>query len=964
MLLIVEKNAYQINIDTIILEIRTRLCTIAKHNTLTTLRVREKSGTFQIFHIFSPQIRRRKQIGPIFRRVLFINMLRAATRRSSSYNRCSSSNRCSSNTHDTNSITEWSSSSSSSSPLMLRDFVFRRTTSTGTRETLVQEQKNRTMMTTMMHQARGISANNDSASSNDRRGRIRRRAFSTSSFSQSEKEEERTRFDGATRAETIIEVGEQNVSVKVGFESGALARLTDGAVVADLGDTVVLCTAVASRGKGDPSKDFVPLLVDYRERAYAKGSIPPTFTRREGAPKDREILAMRVIDRTLRPLFPKGWSQETMIQSIVLASDLDQDPAVLCVNACSAALTISSIPWDGPIGACRVAVMKSGSICVNPTFQECDEASLVFFYAGNYDRALMIEAHANDESGVSEKDVARALLAAHDAARALIEPQLELKKKLDLKAIENNKMPKTKQEVAEPVGGRSPELRKDVLARCKERLRGLYDEKIQDKHERGRKMAELKTLIYHEMLAEYGEEKMKWSERDVDGAFFYNASVVMREMVLEDDIRVDGRGMDDIRDLRGEVGVLPSVVHGSSVFERGSTQALAAVTLGAEADSQKLDSLVGPSSKRLMLHYSFPSFSVNESGPPRGVSRREVGHGALAEKALAAALPDPSTFPFAVRINAETLESNGSSSMAAVCSGSLALFDAGVPLKEHVGALSVGLVMDEPPSLSSSSSTSDAPSASGDKLPRYKIMTDLMGLEDVLGDMDFKIAGTRSGITAIQLDCKPKGIPLEILIEAMNKASVGRAKVIGVMEKTISTPNTESKVNAPRSTRMKIHFSLIGKLIGPGGSVIKGLEKDTGAKVAVLNDDGEVEIFAKSKESHDKAFAFVESIRSSFIEIGTNVEAVVVEEKPFGVILELPNGDQGLMHVSNFAHTRTEVAEGVFTIGEKIEVQVVEKDMKGNVKFSRKALLPGGRPGLSRGSSASGNRRIVPNSRR
>jgi polyribonucleotide nucleotidyltransferase len=336
----------------------------------------------------------------------------------------------------------------------------------------------------------------------------------------------------------------------------------------------------------------------------------------------------------------------------------------------------------------------------------------------------------------------------------------------------------------------------------------------------------------------------------------------------------------------------------------------------------------------------------------------------LAEKALAAALPDPSTFPFAVRINAETLESNGSSSMAAVCSGSLALFDAGVPLKEHVGALSVGLVMDEPPSLSSSSSTSDAPSASGDKLPRYKIMTDLMGLEDVLGDMDFKIAGTRSGITAIQLDCKPKGIPLEILIEAMNKASVGRAKVIGVMEKTISTPNTESKVNAPRSTRMKIHPSLIGKLIGPGGSVIKGLEKDTGAKVAVLNDDGEVEIFAKSKESHDKAFAFVESISSSFIEIGTNVEAVVVEEKPFGVILELPNGDQGLMHVSNFAHTRTEVAEGVFTIGEKIEVQVVEKDMKGNVKFSRKALLPGGRPGLSRGSSASGNRRFVPNSRR
>jgi polyribonucleotide nucleotidyltransferase len=899
-----------------------------------------------------------------------MNMLRAATRRSGAYSRCSSSSssssngRCSSSKSNSNDISEWSSFSS---PTRLREFVIGARAETTT--TLAnQGQKNRTMTTTttttMMRQARNSFSNNDSASSNDIRTRFRPRAYSSSSSSPlttaREEKEEGTRFYGATRAETTIEVGEQNVSVKVGFESGALARLTDGAVVADLGDTVVLCTAVASREKGDASKDFVPLLVDYRERAYAKGSIPPTFTRREGAPKDREILAMRVIDRTLRPLFPKGWSQETMIQSIVLASDLDQDPAVLCVNACSAALTISSIPWDGPIGACRVAVMKNGSICVNPTFQECDEASLVFFYAGNYDRALMIEAHANDESGVSEKDVAKALLAAHDAARALIEPQLELKRKLDLKAIESNKMPKTKQEVAEPVGGRSPELRQDVLARCKERLRGLYDEKIQDKHERGRKMAELKTLIYQEMLAEYGEEEMKWSEKDVDGAFFYNASVVMREMVLEDDVRVDGRGMDDIRDLRGEVGVLPSIVHGSSVFERGSTQALAAVTLGAEADSQKLDSLVGPSSKRLMLHYSFPSFSVNESGPPRGVSRREVGHGALAEKALAAALPDPSTFPFAVRINAETLESNGSSSMAAVCSGSLALFDAGVPLKEHVGALSVGLVMDEPPFSSSSSSSSSSPS-SGSEVPRYKIMTDLMGLEDVLGDMDFKIAGTRSGITAIQLDCKPKGIPLEILIEAMNKASVGRAKVIDVMEKTISTPNTESKENAPRSSRMKIHPSLIGKLIGPGGSVIKGLEKDTGAKVAVLNDEGEVEIFAKTKESHDKAFAFVEAIKSSFLEVGANVEAVVVEEKPFGVILELPNGDQGLMHVSNFAHTRTEVAEGVFAIGQKIEVQVIEKDMKGNVKFSRKALLPGGRQELSRGGSASSKRRIVPN---
>jgi polyribonucleotide nucleotidyltransferase len=897
-----------------------------------------------------------------------MNMLRAATRRSGAYSRCSSSSssngRCSSSKSNSNDISEWSSFSS---PSRLREFVIGARAETTT--TLAnQGQKNRTMTTTttttMMRQARNSFSNNDSASSNDIRTRFRPRAYSSSSSSPlttaREEKEEGTRFYGATRAETTIEVGEQNVSVKVGFESGALARLTDGAVVADLGDTVVLCTAVASREKGDASKDFVPLLVDYRERAYAKGSIPPTFTRREGAPKDREILAMRVIDRTLRPLFPKGWSQETMIQSIVLASDLDQDPAVLCVNACSAALTISSIPWDGPIGACRVAVMKNGSICVNPTFQECDEASLVFFYAGNYDRALMIEAHANDESGVSEKDVAKALLAAHDAARALIEPQLELKRKLDLKAIESNKMPKTKQEVAEPVGGRSPELRQDVLARCKERLRGLYDEKIQDKHERGRKMAELKTLIYQEMLAEYGEEEMKWSEKDVDGAFFYNASVVMREMVLEDDVRVDGRGMDDIRDLRGEVGVLPSIVHGSSVFERGSTQALAAVTLGAEADSQKLDSLVGPSSKRLMLHYSFPSFSVNESGPPRGVSRREVGHGALAEKALAAALPDPSTFPFAVRINAETLESNGSSSMAAVCSGSLALFDAGVPLKEHVGALSVGLVMDEPPFSSSSSSSSSSPS-SGSEVPRYKIMTDLMGLEDVLGDMDFKIAGTRSGITAIQLDCKPKGIPLEILIEAMNKASVGRAKVIDVMEKTISTPNTESKENAPRSSRMKIHPSLIGKLIGPGGSVIKGLEKDTGAKVAVLNDEGEVEIFAKTKESHDKAFAFVEAIKSSFLEVGANVEAVVVEEKPFGVILELPNGDQGLMHVSNFAHTRTEVAEGVFAIGQKIEVQVIEKDMKGNVKFSRKALLPGGRQELSRGGSASSKRRIVPN---
>ena len=719
---------------------------------------------------------------------------------------------------------------------------------------------------------------------------------------------------------------------RVTFESGRLARLTDGAVLTHVGDTVALCAATASRELDRASlvKGFVPLMVDYRERSYAKGKIPSTFTRREGAPKEREILAMRVIDRATRPLFPKTFGRETMVQCVVMASDGVEDPAVLAVNGASAALMASSIPWRGPIGAVRVAVVRGGGseavaatgdapeIIVSPSDEVVETSDFTLFYAGNDARALMIEAQSNKSGGLEERLVAAALRKAHEAVRELLPAQIELAEAIG----------KPKQEL--PPSPLTPDIKEECYQVARSRVLALYEEHIQDKHERGRKMAELQAQVVTELMESHPEwlESGEVTEAVLGSAYFNACGRVLRERVLDERIRVDGRGLYDLRELDGVTDTMP-IVHGSALFERGSTQALATVTLGSLDDSQRLDNLTGPTSKRLMLHYSFPSFSVNETGA-RGLSRREVGHGALAEKSLLGVFPDEDAFPFAVRVNTETLESNGSSSMAAVCSGSMALMDAGVPLTEHVGAISIGLVMDEDEETG--------------EVKRYALMDDIMGLEDVLGDMDFKIAGTRAGVTGIQLDCKPEGIPLDILIEALDRASAARQKVIDVMERAVREPKAAVKDSAPRYGRMTIPPSLIGKLIGPQGSNIKALEKDTGAKVSILNDDGDLAIFGQNKDSFDRAAAHVEGLKNSIVEAGKTYLTTVKEVLPFGCVLTTAGGDDGLLHVSEIAHERTENASDVYAVGDQVEVKCVNKDARGSIKWSRKALLPRPRP--------------------
>ena len=771
-------------------------------------------------------------------------------------------------------------------------------------------------------------------------------------------------FAGATCERVDVELGTARTRTAVGFETGRVARLANGAVVASLGDTVAMCAATTAR-QPDPEASFLPLSVDYRERASAYGKIPATFTRREGPPKDREVLAMRVVDRALRPLFPKGFKNETSVQVVVLASDQSQDPAVLAVNGASAALAVSDIPWDGPAGAARVAVDDAGAVVANPSDADCEASRFVLTYAGTEDRTLMIEAVAMKPGGVPESTVAAALVAAHEAARDMLDPQRRLAAKAG----------KPKRDVCDAKEEKiAAAVRDAVLVLARDRLHDLYAEEIQSKSERGKRMAELKDAVFADLAEATAAAKdnenaesslgqsvsravsdavakvraaaggddddaaiLKAMRHHLDGAYLHACSRVMRDRIFEKGRRVDGRGLDEIRPLAATATVLP-VTHGSSLFERGNTQTLATATVGSLNDVQRLDAPVGPANKRLMLHYAFPSFSIDETPKRGGLSRREIGHGALAEKSLAAALPCSDAWPFAVRLNAETTESNGSSSMAAVCAGSMALMDAGVPIPEHVGAISIGLVTDEDEAGS---------------VIRHALLADIMGLEDVLGDMDFKIAGTRSGITGIQLDCKPAGIPLSILVEALDVAKRARGKVIDAMEAAIPRARRadlgEIPEHSPRFHAMDIDASLIGKLIGTGGKTIKEIQSTTGATISVdqpvvggpagagggAANAGRVGVFAPNKRALDLAVERVVAIATP-LAVGAIVEAVVIDVKPFGWILRTPGLDEGMLHVTEYHWDAARIETSDFLpLGSTVAVKVTENG-PGGTKFSRK----------------------------
>ena len=739
-------------------------------------------------------------------------------------------------------------------------------------------------------------------------------------------------FSGAFCERVDVELGTSKTLATVGFETGRVARLANGAVIASLGDTVAMCAVTTAR-QPDPDATFFPLQVDYRERASAYGKIPSTFTRREGPPKDREVLAMRVVDRTLRPLFPKGFKNETSLQVVVLSSDRCQDPAVLAVNGASCALMISDIPWNGPAGAARVAVSDDFEIIKNPSDADCESSRFVLTYAGTADRTLMIEAAAMKHGGVSEAIVALALRTAHELAKEIIEPQLRLQAAVGRPKREMDALDEAVKKI----------IHAAFLCSASSRLHALYAEEIQSKSGRGKKMAELKDSVFAELSASDDVKSKiteiiaedvnadsldsairKYLKHHADGAYLNACSSVMRTSIFDTGKRIDGRGVDELRELVSVADVLP-VTHGSSIFERGNTQTLATATIGSLNDVQRLDAPVGPENKRLMLHYAFPSFSIDETPRRGGLSRREIGHGALAEKALAAALPSSDAWPFAVRLNAETMESNGSSSMAAVCAGSMALMAAGVPIEDHVGAISVGLVMDED---------------EFGKVTRHKILADIMGLEDVLGDMDFKIAGTRTGVTAIQLDCKPAGIPIDILVEALSVASTARGLVIDSMCAAIPRARRadlgEVSESSPRFTSMAIDVSLIGKLIGTGGKTIKEIQQTTGATVSVDQPKigpnsaragvhmsvGKVGIFAPNKASLDLAVERVAAIVTP-LAAGEVVRATVIDVKPFGWILRTAGMDEGMLHVTEYQWDTTRIETTEFLpIGETLEVKV------------------------------------------
>eukprot|EP00899_Mesostigma_viride_P019752 jgi/Mesvir1/27779/Mv07461-RA.2 len=590
-----------------------------------------------------------------------------------------------------------------------------------------------------------------------------------------------------------------NASVKVGteemvFETGKLARLADGAVLLRHGNTQLLATAV-SMEELMLEEESLPLQVEYREFLFSSGRIPSTAGRREGAPKDHEVLVSRVMDRSIRPLFPDGFLYDTQIVGTLLSLDPRFDPEVAAINAASAALMVSDIPWNGPVGAVKVARVD-GHLVVNPTQEQLASADLQLLYAGTVTDAVMIEAAA---SSVPDGVMADAMRFAHQHCVRLLEPQRQLAEQLKRRKREVEFF------VVPPA----------VMERTRALAEGPIDEVLRDAaHSKHSRAAAFKAIATKAKEAE-AEVDPELDPAYVTAALTQLEYEVMRRNVLERDWRADGRSLDAIRPLHMEVGSLP-FIHGSSLFTRGDTQSQCAITLGSSLDSQKIEHSTGTFvDKQFMLHYSFPPFSVNETGKLTGTGRREIGHGMLAEKALVAVMPTPDEFPYTVRVNSNILASDGSSSMASVCAGSLALMDAGVPIRSHVAGISVGLV------------TATHPETRG--IRQYKLLMDIVALEDHLGDMDFKVAGTTEGVTAIQLDCKLPGVPLDILFAAMELAKQGRLRLLGLMSQVISGPNVELKDSAPMFERVVINKEMIGRLVGPGGLHLRQLEKETGA---------------------------------------------------------------------------------------------------------------------------------------
>jgi len=696
----------------------------------------------------------------------------------------------------------------------------------------------------------------------------------------------------------IHNVSSQIGSTTIRFETGKLAKLADGAVTVQCGETIILVSAVSATKIKD-GQDFFPLTVDYREKAAAVGKFPGGYFRREGRPSEKEILTSRMTDRPLRPLFPKGYLYDTQIITVMLSADGENDPDMLSINGASAALMVSDIPFAGPVGAVRIGRVD-GHFVANPTHAQQALSDMDLVYVGSKDECVMIEGEASE---LPEAEFIAALEFAQIHARALVEAQIQLaalagkpKREVPLMVVRDDIL-----EIAYNVAGDRIEA-------------AIY---LPSKVARGKAVGALRDEVAAAVKAQFPLA----TPFEVSQAFDYLQKKAFRISVLDKSVRCDGRQLNELRPLSGEVGLLPRS-HGSSVFTRGETQAVALATLATTGEAQELDGYTGGStSKRFILHYNFPPFSVGETGRTGSPGRREIGHGALAERSLAPVIPSVEDFPYAIRVSSEIMESNGSSSMASVCGGCLALMDAGVPIKTPVAGISVGLVTE----------------FEGETLRRHAILSDIMGSEDHYGDMDFKICGTENGITGFQLDLKLTGLRHDIMVAAIHEAKRLRTEILAFMHSVIPGHRSDLSKYAPRIETVKIPVDKIGQLIGPGGKNIKSIVAETGCEINI-DDDGKVHIYSNNPEGMARARQIITGMTAE-IEVGQTYQGRVVSLKEFGAFIEVLPGKDGLCHISELADFRVAKTDDVVKVGELVWVKCIGIDDKGRVKLSRRAAM-------------------------
>lgn len=689
----------------------------------------------------------------------------------------------------------------------------------------------------------------------------------------------------------------------ISIETGKLAKQADGSVVVKMGNTMLLATVVSNK-EAREDVDFLPLSVEYREKYAAAGKFPGGFFKREARPSEHEIIISRLVDRALRPLFPDDYHAETQMVISLISADKDVAPDALAALAASAALMVSDIPFKGPISEVRVARID-GELKVNPSLSELDKADLDLIVAASIDNIMMVEGEMKE---VSEEAMLEAFKVAHDAIKIQCKVQLELAELVE----------KAKQKREYCHEENDEELNKAIEKSTYDKCYEVANSSIADKHKRSESFSKIKE----EFLETLDEEEQKEKASLVNKYFHDVEKKAVRNVVLNERIRLDGRKLDEIRPIWCEVDYLPAA-HGSAIFTRGETQSLVTVTLGTKLDEQKIDGAIIEGKNNFLLHYNFPSFSTGEARPMRGTSRREIGHGNLAMRALKQVIPNNDENPYTIRVVSDILESNGSSSMASVCGGTLSLMDAGVKIKKPVSGIAMGLITDT-------------------KTGKYAILSDILGDEDHLGDMDFKVTGTKEGITACQMDIKVDGLSHEILCEALEQAKQGRLHILGEMEKTITEPREDYKPHVPRIEKMVVEKEFIGAIIGPGGKIIQEIQKETNSTIVIeeIDEKGYIDIVAVDKASINAAIAWIEGI-VAVPEVGKVYDGLVKTITQFGAFIEVLPGKDGLLHISEIDWKKTQNVSDILKEGQKLEVKIIGVDERsGKIKLSRKVLLP------------------------